>query len=160
MRGVFRKLKACKRGMAALETGLILPILAALGLAATDAGMMLLTLHKMETGLAAGGSYLSRSEDLVTDRQKAINVAVTGYDASGHEPVVAGWSPANVSVVIVDVPNDGANQSLILRGGGTLKVARFESSFTYSGLGFLSLMNTGEITLKARHEERLFGGTS
>ena len=155
-----RKFSFCQSGMAALETALILPILAALGLAATDAGMMMLTLHKMETGLAAGGSFLARSRDLINDQQAAKNVAVTGHNASGYDPVVAGWSASDVSVYIVDVPNAGGDQSLVLRGGDGLKIARVESSISYKGLGFLSMMNTGAITLKARHEERIFGGLS
>lgn len=155
---LFSALCACRKGVATIEAALILPVLAALTLGAADAGLMMLTIHKLETGLASGGAYLSRSNDPDTDKAIAIRVAVTGYAETGHTAIVKGWSESDVIVSIQEVDNSGLDQSLVLRGDENIKIARFQTSISYTGLGFLGMVNAGNTRLTATHEERIFGG--
>ena len=118
----------------------------------------MLTLHKLQSGLSAGGAYLARSIDPASDEARAKNVAVTGFSADGNPAIVKDWSTADVTITIADVDNSGGEGELVLRGGNAIQIVRFETSYAYSGLGLLGMMNAGSITLRAKHEERLFIG--
>ena len=160
IRAQFTRFLKCARGLATVEAARILPVFATVSMAAADTGMLILNLHKIESGLAAGGSYLSRSVDLDADKPNAIRVAVTGYATEGHAATVDGWSTSDVTVTIQDVTNETTQSSLKLRGGDTVKIAHLQTSYTYSGLGFLNMVSINKIKLTASHEERLFGTPS
>lgn len=147
-------------GLATIEAALLLPILATLSLAAADAGMMMMTIHRLETGLAAGGAYLSRTYVTIEDEAAAKQVAVTGHAVAGYQAVVKDWSTSDVTVTVGEIDNSGANGELVLRAGNKVRIARLQTSYAYTGLGFLQMVKAGNITLTAKHEERITTGSS
>ena len=148
-----------QRGVAALEAALVAPVLLLAGLAVIDAAYLMLTVHKVESGLTAGAAYLARSRDPDAYVALARNVAVTGDPAGTATPIAKGWAPGDVTVSIDTVGNTGGSsgKDTILRGGDTIYVIHMSTTYQYQGLGLLRLVGLGELQLSGFHEERAFG---
>ena len=149
-----RRLSTCRRGLASMEAALIAPVLFLLGLGAADAGYLMLTTHRIESGLAAGAAYLARTDGSAAARAAAANVATRGDPAGLRAARIDGWEEADVTALIRTVDNSEAG----LRGGATIRIARLETTHAYGGLGLLRLAGVGQIDIAAAHEERVFGG--
>ena len=143
----------CRRGAAALEAALVLPLLISTGLAAADAGYMFSETHRVKAGLAAGARYLAKARDPAAVQTDAVNIAVTGVRAADGTPRVHGWAVGDVIVSYRMVANDTGAYT----GGTTLRIIRIESSHDYQGLGLLRLMGVGAVQINAAHEERWTG---
>ena len=159
--GVRRTLlpRSDERGVAALEAALIAPVLLLAGMAVIDASYMVLTIHKVESGLTAGAAYLARSRDPAANSGLGQNVAVTGNPAGTGKSIAKGWEASDVTVFVDTVENIGGSsgKDTVLRGGDTIRVIRMTTNYQYQGLGLLKLMGVGQMQLSATHEERAFG---
>ena len=139
-------------GAVIVEGAILFPLLAMIGYGIIDLSMMLLQTHKMEQGLYAGASYLSRAQapNLLTTQAK--NIAISGRPDGSGEPRVNGWSDGEITLTIRNIPNTGQ-----YRDGAVVQVAEFASAHPYQGLGFIKLASGGRVTIRTDHEERLVG---
>ena len=143
----------CRRGAAAVEAALVLPILLCTGLAAGDAAYLLSESHRMKAGLAAGARYMSKARDPVAMEAAAVNVAVTGRRDGSGTPRVKGWRTQDVTVSYRMV----ANTTGAYTGPEQLRIVRLQSQRAYQGFGLLRLVGLGAIQVQAAHEERWTG---
>jgi Flp pilus assembly protein TadG len=150
---MIRAFARCRRGAAAVEAGLVLPLLITLGLAAADAGYMFSETHRMKAGLATGARYLAKAPDPVAVQGAAANLAVTGRRTGQGYSRVPGWTPAQVQVSYRMV----SNTSGAFTGPNQLRIIRLESTRPYTGFGLLALVGLGTIQVHAFHEERWTG---
>lgn len=144
------KYRANVSGAVGVEGAILFPILALTSFGILDLSMMLLQTHKMEQGLAAGASYLSRAEQPALLISQAKNIALSGRPDGTGTPRVNGWSSDEITLNIRNVPNSGQ-----YRGGPSIQVAEFSSAYSYQGLGIIKLASGGRITIRTDHEERL-----
>ena len=149
-----RRIFANTKASAAIEGALIAPFLIIFSLAALDAGNLMLTIHRVETGLASGAALLERADAPLAFASAAKNFAVSGRTVAGGALTVPGWSADQVQVTMRSVDNSSG----ALRGGETIKVVRLETEFPYQGLGLLRMAGVGSLMIRASHEERVFGG--
>ena len=147
-----RSFLSCRRGAAAVEGALVLPLLVTLGLAAADAGNLFSETHRMKAGLAAGARYLAKARQPEMAQTAAINIAVTGR-RSGGTPRVSGWSTTHVSVSYREVDNT----THAYTGGNTVRIVRLQTQRPYQGFGLLALLGVGLVEITAAHEERWTG---
>ena len=143
---------SCRRGAAAVEAALVMPILISLGLAAADAGYLFSETHRTKAALAAGARYLAKARNPTAVEADAINLAVTGRRTGGTAKV-RGWSTDDVTVSYRVV--DNANHAYT--GADTIRIIRMYSERPYQGFGLLSLMGMGAVDVVAVHEERWTG---
>ncbi|MDX8435995.1 pilus assembly protein [Mesorhizobium abyssinicae] len=174
---LFRHLQRFRRdhrGTTIVETALILPLMVPLSAGVFEFGNLLHDKLLMEAGLTDGARFGARcNSQMYTDNglaaincaDIATNIAVYGKPTvtvvSGmvtDTPRIKGWLKANVTVTIaapaschdavvagVTEYRSTTTQVCIVRAAGT---------FAYSGIGMLSLLNIGPITLNGFHEER------
>lgn len=147
-----RRFATDRRGVAAVEAALLMPVLFAVGFACADAGNLLLERHRMKVGLALGARMIARAADPAGMEATAKNVAVTG-EVAGGTARVKGWTTAQVSVSYRLVAN-GSGQYV---GPATLRIVRIASSKPYTGLGLLHMVGQEGLTIQAAHEERWTG---
>ena len=147
-----KRFLACRRGAAAVEAALVLPLLLSLGLAAADAGWLFSETHRTKAGLAAGARYLAKARDPALVQADAINLAVTGRRTGGTARV-KGWETSHVTVSYRMV--DNATQSYT--GADSIRIVRMHSQRPYKGFGLLKLVKVGELDVEALHEERWTG---
>lgn len=151
--------RRAEQGLAAIEAALIAPVLLLGGLAIVDGACLMLTVHRIETGLNAGAAFLARAHDPAAIEALGRNLAVTG-DPAGMKPAsVRGWRAEDVSVTVEPRANTGGEDGdeTVLRGGDTLHVVRLSTRYRYQGLGLLKLVGLGDLELSGFHEERAFG---
>ena len=148
-----RSFASCRRGAAAVEAALVLPLLVSAGMAAADAGYMFSEEHRIKGGLAAGARYLAKAPDPVAAQTWAVNVAVTGRRDGAGTPRVKGWRTEHVSVSYRMIPNTTGTYT----GADELRIIRFQSEHDYKGLGLLELVGVGAFKVRAAHEERWTG---
>lgn len=137
-------------GAVAVEGAVLFPLLAFIGYGIVDLSMMLLQTHKMEQGLVAGASYLARAQAPALLTAQAKNIAVSGRPDGSGEPRVDGWTDAEITLTIRNIPNNGQ-----YRAEAVVQVAEFASAHPYQGLGLIKLASGGRITIRTDHEERL-----
>ncbi|WP_084419692.1 TadE/TadG family type IV pilus assembly protein [Henriciella litoralis] len=154
-----RRWQRSERGIAAVEAALVAPVLLFAGLAVIDGAYLMLTIHKIESGLSAGAAYLSRSPAPASVESFGRNVAVKGNPAGTGDPIVKDWSTDDVTVTIQSVANTGGEDGgdTVLRGGDAIYVVRMQTRYEYDGLGLLKLVGLGDLELSGFHEERAFG---
>jgi len=150
----WRKTFANTKASAAIEGALIAPFLIIFSLAALDAGNLMLTIHRVETGLASGAALLERADAPLAHASAARNFAVSGKTLAGGALTIPGWSADTVQVSIRSVDNSSG----ALRGGDAIKIVKLETEFPYQGLGLLRMAGVGSLMIRASHEERVFGG--
>ena len=143
---------ACRRGAAAVEAALTMPLLLSLGFAAADAGYLFSETHRTKAGLAAGARYLAKARQPDLVQADAINIAVTGR-RSGGTASVAGWTTAHVTVSYRTIDNAAHTYT----GPATVRIIRLHSQRPYQGFGLLRLMGVGALDVEALHEERWTG---
>lgn len=146
-----RVLRQDRRGVAAIEAALLLPLLTLAGFGVIDASLLLLQNHKMENGLAAAGNYLSKAPNPNSVEVQAKRLATTGHVKAGGKALIAGWSDAAVTITYRSVSNNAGNY----RGGNNVRVVRLTSQTPYQGLGLIKAISGGSLFLKASYENRL-----
>ena len=147
MRRLFHSLQREEEGVAAVEVALMLPFFVLLVFGAIDASNLLIQTHRVEQGLALAGGYLSKSQDPGDRIDEAKELAVTGR-ISGGQPIVKGWSTADVSVSFRSVAGT-------YRTGTSGRVVRMATSHSYEGFGLLRGLSGARIRVEASHEERI-----
>ncbi|HEX8570067.1 MAG TPA: TadE/TadG family type IV pilus assembly protein [Caulobacteraceae bacterium] len=147
-----RSFLACRRGAAAVEAALVLPLLISVGLAAADAGWLFSETHRTKAGLAAGARYLAKARVPTAVEADAENIAVTGRRTGGTARV-KGWTVAHVTVSYRTIDNS----TQAYTGPATIRIVRLRSVRPYQGFGLLSLMGVGALNVAAVHEERWTG---
>lgn len=172
---LFRHLQRFRRdhrGTAIVETALILPLMVPLSAGVFEFGNLIHDKLLMEAGLSDAARYGARcNSQMYTDNglaaincaDIATNIAVFGKwnaNPATDPPRITGWAKANVTVTIAAPAScrDAVDPTtgVIEYRSTTTKVCkvRVEGTFSYSGIGMLSLLGFGPITLNASHEER------
>ncbi|WP_246674631.1 TadE/TadG family type IV pilus assembly protein [Mesorhizobium sp. B4-1-3] len=155
-----------QRGAVLVEMTLVAPLMLILSAGVFEFGNLIHDKLLMEAGLDDGARFAARcNSQLYTDAgltaincaNIAANIAVFGNPAGTGSARVAGWQTANVTVTI------GTNCQDAVVGGVTqyrsvtpqVCIVRAAGTYPYSGVGMLSLIGVGPITLSGLHEERL-----
>jgi Flp pilus assembly protein TadG len=146
-------------GVAVVEATLTIPFLAALGFGLIEFGSIFYNFQLVQTGLRDAGRYLSRVPDLSAAENDARRLATTGSIVAGQPARVKWWSADQVQISYRSVanPRDATTGLRNFRAGDTVTVVDVSTSVSYPGLGFLSSLGLGPITITAKHEERYIG---
>lgn len=108
---MIRRFARNRKGTAATEFALALPMMFALMFVGMEAGHFFWTQHKLVKAVRDGARYASRAdvEDLCNGGTTAIdatlaeqirNITVTGQVAAGGTPKVPGWDPGDVVITV------------------------------------------------------------
>jgi Flp pilus assembly protein TadG len=161
------------RGTALVETALILPLMVPLSAGVFEFGNLIHDKLLMEAGLTDGARFAARcNSQMYTDNGLAAincatiaaNIAVFGNAGGTGSPRVKGWQKAggtsnNATVTIAASASchDAVVSGVTEYRSTTAQVCivRAAGAFPYSGIGMLSLLGIGPITLNGFHEERL-----
>lgn len=107
-------LRICERGVAALETAIVIPILVILLIGVAEVGSTILTGHKLNT-------TASRIGDLVTQQQKLTQAGLNDIFAAVQHIAGETYGPHGVVIISAVTGQNGAPRvSWQQRGGGTL----------------------------------------
>ena len=139
-------------GGAAVEAGILLPVLILLGFGAADASLLYQQTHRMEAGLTAGGSYLAAGSASAPDQWAARHVAVSGEPVPGAQTRIEGWSAEDVSIAI---RYQDASDTTSYRNNGDVRIARLSASVPFRGIGLLRGMSGGSLRVSGSYETRL-----
>ncbi|WP_245446084.1 TadE/TadG family type IV pilus assembly protein [Mesorhizobium kowhaii] len=157
------------RGTTLVETALILPLMVPLSAGVFEFGNLIHDKLLMEAGLTDGARFAARcNSQMYTDNglaaidcaNIATNIAVYGNAAGTGTARVKDWLKANVTVTIAaparcrDAVN-GAGVTEYRSTTAQVCIVRVEGTYPYAGIGMLSLLGIGPITLNGFHEERL-----
>lgn len=147
------------RATAALEAGLALPFIVALGAGLFEFGGLFYNFNIMQTGVRDAARYLSRVADPVASEAAGRNLALRGtVDASGTLRV-GWWQPSHIQIAYETTPNpvDEATGRRLYRGRDPLLVIRVSTSVDHTGVGLLQAIGLGPVRIAAAHEERYVG---
>ena len=139
-------------GGAAVEAGIILPVLILLGFGAVDASLLYQQTHRMEAGLTAGGSYLAASAASTAEQAAARQIAVSGSAVPGAPTRIDGWSAGDVSIAIRTQHEDDTTS---YRNAGKVRIARLSASIPFEGIGLLKGVSGGTLEVRGDYETRL-----
>jgi Flp pilus assembly protein TadG len=165
---LLRNFRRDQHGTVLVEMAMIAPVLLTLSAGVFEFGNLIHSKLLMEAGLDDAARFAARCNSKVyTDnglaaidcRDIARNIAVFGNVAGSGSSRVAGLTKANVDVVIAD----SASCHDVVVGGVTqylsvtpqVCIVRATGALPYAGIGMLSLLGIGPITLNGSHEERL-----
>jgi len=162
------------RGAVLIEMTLITPLMLVLSAGVFEFGNLIHDKLLMEAGLSDGARYAARcNSQMYTDYADAgftaidcadiaANIAVFGKAAVGLQgvpdvPRVAGWGKTDVTVTIGTSCHDAVEFGVTQYRSTTSQVCivRAAGTFAYTGVGMLSFIGIGPITLSGLHEERL-----
>ncbi len=152
MCGWLNRLRRCRRGVAAVEFGLMLPMLMILLVCIVELGRFLALGEAVEKGLRAGAMYAARQDlPLSAAAEGQIrNLVRTGTnDGSGEFLAPALADPA----VTVDIPNPLKQETL--PDGTTVRVIELTASVPYDELlpGILSFFGLNQLSVTMSHEQ-------
>lgn len=175
MRRYLNRFRHDQRGAVLVEMTLIAPLMLILSAGVFEFGNLIHDKLLMEAGLDDAARFGARcNSQMYTDvgwsaidcADIATNIAVYGKAsltvANGvvtDSPRVSGWQKANVTVTIGAT---GSCHDAVVAGVTQYRsvtpqvcIVRAAGTYPYSGVGMLSLLNIGPITLSGAHEERL-----
>jgi hypothetical protein len=146
-----------EQGAALVEGAIVLPIVIVLVGGVYEFGFFLYQQQLATSGVRAAARYLALTSDPadVTTQSDARNIAVTGV-IGGGPPLIAGWSPSDISIAVNAVDNAAGTYS----GGATIQLVTVSTSVADRTLGFLGLLGLKAPTIAASHEERVVGGSA
>ena len=153
----FRRYKEDERGVASIEAALILPLLVLIGFGIVDSSLLLMQNHKLSAGLVSAGNYLSQSDDPKALETKAKNLAISGQFRDDHEPHFDNLKGNSISILYRQIPNPELDGTRAYRGGDFINVIEIKGEAPFKGIGLLSSLSGGKLSLSARHEVRLIG---
>ncbi len=139
-------------GGAAVEAGILLPVLILLGFGAVDASLLYQQTHRMEAGLTAGGSYLAAGAASTADQQRARYIAVSGDTVAGAPPRIEGWTAADVSIAIRGQDDE---DKTVYRGANDVRIVQLSAAVPYEGIGLLKGLSKGTLEVRGHYETRL-----
>ncbi|CDX20656.1 TadE family protein [Mesorhizobium sp. ORS 3324] len=166
----FSRFRRDERGTVLVEMAIVAPLMLFLSAGVFEFGNLIHEKLLMEAGLSDGARFAARcNSQLYTDAglaaidcaDIATNIAVFG-NAAGTPPArITGWQKSDVTVTIAD-PTDcknavdpGTGTVLYLSTTAQVCIVTASGTINYSGVGLLSLLNIGPITLTSTHQERL-----
>ncbi|WP_292668834.1 TadE/TadG family type IV pilus assembly protein [Mesorhizobium sp.] len=150
-----------------VEMTLITPLMLILSAGVFEFGNLIHDKLLMEAGLSDASRFAARcNSQLYTQvgltidcADIAANIAVFGNAAGTGSARVSGWQKANVTVTIAAPAfcHDAVVAGITKYRSTTAQVCivRAAGSLAYSGVGMLSFIGIGPITLNGFHEERL-----
>ena len=148
-----------KRGAALVEFSLVAPLLIFLMCGMAEFACVMRQYHIMEKGVRDAGRYLARVPMTgctldSTSVGLAQNLALTGRTASGSY-LLPSWTDTNtVSVAVAQcIDNSGG----AYRGHDDIPVIEVTAEAPYTGLGMLSIIGVGAITLEVTHQQLWIG---
>jgi Flp pilus assembly protein TadG len=159
LRGGIARLIGDENGIAVVEAAVTFPFLAMLSFGLIEFGSIFYNFQLVQTGLRDAGRYLSRVPDLAAAEGDARRLATTGSILPDQPARVKWWSGGQVQISYRSVanPRDATTGLRNFRAGDTVTVVDVSTSVAYAGLGFLSSLGLGPITITAKHEERYIG---
>ncbi|MER8751269.1 pilus assembly protein [Mesorhizobium sp. M1050] len=160
------------RGTTLVETALILPLMVPLSSGVFEFGNLIHDKLLMEAGLSDGARFAARcNSQMYTDSGLAAidcaaiaaNIAVFGKPTVtvADSPRISGWQtsgPTSYATVTIATGCHNAVEAGVTKYRSTTAqvcIVRAVGSYPYTGIGMLSLLNIGPITLNGFHEERL-----
>ena len=157
-----------QRGAVLVEMTLITPLMLFLSAGVFEFGNLIHDKLLMEAGLTDGARFAARcNSQMYTDAglaaincsDIATNIAVFGNAGGTGSPRIKGWLKTNVTVTIAATADchDAVVLGVTEYRSTTAQVCIVNAAGTlvYSGIGMLSLLNIGPITLNGFHQERL-----
>ncbi|RUW25282.1 MULTISPECIES: TadE/TadG family type IV pilus assembly protein [unclassified Mesorhizobium] len=155
-----------QRGAVLIEMTLITPLMLALSAGVFEFGNLIHDKLLMEAGLSDGARFGARcNSQIYTDAGLsaidcagiAANIAVYGNVAGTGTARVPGWQTANVTVTIGTGCHDAVVAGVTQYRSTTAQVCivRADGTYPYTGVGMLSFIGIGPITLSGSHQERL-----
>lgn len=147
----------CDRdGTSVIELAVLLPFLFTLGLGMFEFGNLIYRYHLIAAGVRDAARYAAGLPQGTKDTE-AKNIAVWGLTTAIGSKRVPWWNTSTVTVAYRNVSNADVSGNKLYRGGANITMVTVSTSVPYQSLGFLSTLGLGPITLRARHEERLYG---
>lgn len=159
-----------ERGTALVEMAIVAPLMFLLSAGVFEFGNLIHKKLLMEAGLDDAARFAARcNSQLYTDAglaaincaDIAANIAVYGNVGGTGSARVSGWQKANVTITIANAADcknavDPATGTVLyLSTTAQVCIVTAAGSLAYNGIGMLSLLGFGPITLNASHEERL-----
>ncbi|BAB52765.1 mll6477 [Mesorhizobium japonicum MAFF 303099] len=162
-----------QRGAVMVEMTLITPLMLVLSAGVFEFGNLIHDKLLMEAGLTDAARYAARcNSQLYTDSglaainctTTAANIAVYGKPsvtvvngAVTDTPRVSGWQTSNVTVTTNNSCQDTVVGGVTQYRSTTAQVCtvRASGTYPYTGVGMLSFIGIGPITLQGSHDERL-----
>lgn len=157
-----------QRGAVLIEMTLITPLMLILAGGVFEFGNLIHEKLLMEAGLSDASRFAARcNSQLYTQAglaaincaDIAANIAVFGNAAGTGSARVGGWQKSNVTVTIAAA---GSCHDAVVAGVAQYRsttaqvcIVRAAGTLAYSGVGMLSIIGLGPITLNGSHEERL-----
>ncbi|WP_292166257.1 TadE/TadG family type IV pilus assembly protein [Mesorhizobium sp.] len=156
-----------QRGTALVEMALIAPLMLVLSAGVFEFGNLIHKKLLMEAGLSDAARFAARCNSQMYTKAGltidcadiASNIAVFGNAAGTGSARIAGWQKANVTVTIAA---SGSCHDAVVAGVTQYRsttaqvcIVRAAGTLAYSGIGMLSLVGIGPMTLNGFHEERL-----
>lgn len=153
LRSKIHEIFADNSGVVTVEAAIIIPIISVVGLGVMDCSYMLLQNHKIEQSLVSAANFMAHSTDPRLVETQAKNIAVSGTTDPLAEPLIKNWTPSNVSITYVMVPNNDSQY----RGGDFIRVVDITTSLPYEGFGIVKSIMGKSITLNAQYQQRMTG---
>ncbi|TPK77061.1 pilus assembly protein [Mesorhizobium sp. B2-4-15] len=162
----FVRFRHDQRGAVIVEMTLITPLMLILSAGVFEFGNLIHDKLLMEAGLTDGARYAARcNSQLYTDSgltaincaTVAANIAVFGNPTGTAPARVSGWLTSNVTVTMNNSCQDTVVGGVTQYRSTTAQVCtvRASGTYPYSGVGMLSFIGIGPITLQGSHDERL-----
>lgn len=144
----------CRRGVAATEFALLLPLLTLLLVGIYEFGSYFAQANVLEKSLRAGAMFASRSDLPLSSaaRTQIENIVKTGDPAGGQAVRLSGWSDGSASFTI--------STRTYAAGGEDVELIKVEASVPYQPLvpGLLSGLGFSGLRMRAAHEQAHLGG--
>lgn len=163
-----KRFRRDERGAVLVEMTLVAPLMLVLSAGVFEFGNLIHDKLLMEAGLSDGARFGARcNSQIYTDAglsaidcaDIAANIAVYGKPAVTQTdvPRIAGWLKANVTVTIGTGCHDAVVGGVTQYRSTTAQVCIVEAdgTYPYTGVGMLSFIGIGPITLSGSHQERL-----
>ncbi|MDG4895300.1 pilus assembly protein [Mesorhizobium sp. WSM4976] len=161
-----KKFRRDQRGAVMVEMTLVAPLMLTLSAGVFEFGNLIHDKLLMEAGLSDGARFAARcNSQIYTDAGLAAincadiasNIAVYGNVAGTGNARVPNWQKANVTVTIGTGCHDAVVGGVMQYRSTTAQVCvvQADGTYPYTGVGMLSLIGIGPITLSGSHQERL-----
>jgi len=168
-----RRFRRDSRGTALVEMALIAPLMLLLSAGVFEFGNLIHDKLLMEAGLSDAARFGARcNSKMYTDSglaaidcaNIAANIAVFGNAAGTGNARINGWQKAGGTSnnATVTIAASGSCHDAVVSGVTEYRsttaqvcIVRAAGAYPYSGIGMLSLLGIGTMTLSSFHEERL-----
>ncbi|WP_095198237.1 TadE/TadG family type IV pilus assembly protein [Mesorhizobium carmichaelinearum] len=161
-----KRFRRDQRGAVLVEMTIVAPLMLTLSAGVFEFGNLIHDKLLMEAGLSDGARFGARcNSQIYTDAglsaincaDIATNIAVFGNVAGTSPARVPGWQKANVTVTIGTSCHNAVVSGVTQYRSTTAQVCvvQADGTYAYSGVGMLSFIGIGPITLSGSYQERL-----